>query len=155
MTEAKKGFTLIELLVSVAILGRLATISISMFNEYRKKVNNAEMFSLVHTLKNIAEIMAADMIDKAADHADGILTTCELKYGRGDSPLVCNESPPVLNEHIADFLPQNLSDDAERLYFLLFLHTFSNGEYEGYYRAVACLGDEAREGDFQALTGTD
>lgn len=36
----KKGFTLIELLVTVAILGILASLAISVFQEYKKKVYN-------------------------------------------------------------------------------------------------------------------
>jgi prepilin-type N-terminal cleavage/methylation domain-containing protein len=42
------GFTLLELLVVVGIVGILATISVSLFDEYRRKANDAVAISQVH-----------------------------------------------------------------------------------------------------------
>ena len=59
--QKKPGFTLIELLVTIVIIGILATISISTFNEYQKKAQTAKAES------NLKELINAIVIARVLD----------------------------------------------------------------------------------------
>lgn len=56
----EKGFTLIELIVTVTIVGILASLSVSLFDEYRKKAYNAIALSWGHDLEVSMETQIAD-----------------------------------------------------------------------------------------------
>lgn len=60
-----KGFTLVELLVSVAIIGIIASMSISMFEEYRRKALRAELYHMAHNIKSAAEVFLIDSASRA------------------------------------------------------------------------------------------
>ena len=53
----EKGFTLVELLVTVAIVGILASLSLSMFEQYRQKAYDSHALNLVHNLRSLSTPM--------------------------------------------------------------------------------------------------
>ncbi|MCA9750053.1 MAG: prepilin-type N-terminal cleavage/methylation domain-containing protein [Romboutsia sp.] len=56
----EKGFTLIELLVSVALIGILSAISISVYDEYKTKAYDVATQMLVKDLSNILYAISSD-----------------------------------------------------------------------------------------------
>lgn len=52
-----KAFTLVELLVTITILGILATISVAVFAEYRRKAYDAVALSELHSLQNSVQLI--------------------------------------------------------------------------------------------------
>ena len=98
----KKGFTLIELLVVIAIIGLISAIILVNARDARFKANNANIQSLMHQVRNAAEMSYVengetyDQVCAAGDRLSsdgvfGILKTAIEKENSGQQ-IVCIEA---------------------------------------------------------------
>ena len=100
--HSKKAFTLVELLVIIAIIGLLAAIVLVNTGGSREKAQDANIKSLIHQLRNAAEMSYTqyENYDQVCDEADNTLSNTgefgilegKIKKDNGNKDIACFES---------------------------------------------------------------